>query len=70
MKVGFDASVTRTNQAGTGVYAASLLEALRGTHEDQEYQVFSSSFGRDMARPKTVWSRLGTLYNDVAWMHA
>ena len=69
MKIGIDLSVAGFNQAGTAVYANSLVDALRQMNTGDEIRLFSAGLRREMASPKTFRRRLDTLYHDVWWMH-
>jgi len=70
MKIGFDRSIAQTNQAGTGIYAASLLEALQQVAPEHEYHTFASARRWQMGQQKTLLSRAGVIYQDVLWTHA
>ncbi len=71
MNIGFDLSISRVNQAGTGVYAGKLAEALarRETAGPDAFTFFSVGQQREMSAPKTARSRLATLYRDIVWLH-
>lgn len=69
MRIGIDLSVTNINQAGTGVYASSLINALRQINTEHEYCVFQVKQHHDMSSRKTWRSRLETIYRDIVWMH-
>jgi len=69
MKIGLDRSIAKTNQTGTGIYAASLFEALQRVAPEHEYRVFASPISRQMGQPKTLLSRAGVIYQDVIWTH-
>ncbi|MEP7288285.1 MAG: glycosyltransferase family 1 protein [Chloroflexota bacterium] len=68
MKIGIDTSIININQAGSGIYVNQLTNALQMNHE-HHYALFSPSSTRDMSQPKTLRSRLGTIYRDVVWTH-
>lgn len=69
MKIGFDLSIANINQAGSGIYAHSLADALQRLDGADEYQIFAVSQQRDMAERKTVRSRMETIYRDIIWTH-
>lgn len=69
MRVGVDLSVVNINQAGTGVYAHSLVDALRRLDTVNEYQIFAILQQRDMSQRKTIRTRMDTLYRDLVWTH-
>lgn len=67
MKIGIDLSVANINQAGTGIYARSLVDALRRLDTSNEYQIFAVNQRRDMSKGKTMRTRMGTIYRDMVW---
>ena len=69
MKVGIEVSAINVNQAGTGIYVSQLLSALKTLEQPGDFsiQTFSSGLKRFMGKPKTVRTRLGTLYHDIFW---
>jgi glycosyltransferase involved in cell wall biosynthesis len=69
MKIGLDLSVVKINQAGSGIYASNLAQALMGLESQHRYELFSVRQSQTMSAPKTVRSRLQTLYRDLLWMH-
>ncbi len=69
MRIGIDTSIARINQAGSGVYAASLIEALQRIDSADTYCLFADSIQRQMWQRKTLRSRLQTIYHDLAWTH-
>src|SRR5689334_10724788 len=69
MKIGIDLTVTKINQAGTGVYASSLVNALQKLSPKHEYYFFTAHQYREMTEPKTIRSRIATIYRDIVWMH-
>jgi glycosyltransferase involved in cell wall biosynthesis len=69
IKIGIDLSVTRTNQAGTAVYAGSLAEMLRRIDTEHEYHVFADERSRQMGQRKTLRSRTEVVYHDLIWNH-
>jgi glycosyltransferase involved in cell wall biosynthesis len=69
MKIGIDISIANINQAGTGVYVNSLVDALKQINTGDEYHIFDLGRPRDMAAPKTLLSRMEILYRDIVWMH-
>lgn len=70
MRVGFDASVIALNQAGSGVYASSLLRSLRALNTETECVAFSVRQEREMSASKTLRTRVDTIYRDILWTHA
>lgn len=68
-KIGIDLSIANINQAGTGIYASSLLNALRQIDKEHDYCVFRVRQQRDMSSHKTLHSRLKTIFRDIVWMH-
>lgn len=69
MRIGIDLSITQINQAGTGIYARSLVQALHELDTGDEYHLFAVNQQRDMARQKTLRTRFDTLYRDLIWTH-
>jgi glycosyltransferase involved in cell wall biosynthesis len=69
VRIGLDLSVTKVNQAGTGIYASNLARALGGLKSPHQYEIFSLDQTRNMSAPKTLGSRLQTIYRDLVWMH-
>ena len=69
IKIGIDLSITRTNRAGTGVYASSLYEALRRIDAENQYVVFADEYPQPMGQQKTLRSRAGVIYHDLLWNH-
>jgi len=69
VRIGIDLSVSNTNQAGTGIYAASLARTLQHLDVENEYQFFAVQQRRDMTKRKTLRTRMDTLYRDVVWTH-
>lgn len=69
MKIGIDLSIANINQAGSGIYARNLVDALQHLDTDDEYQVFAVKQHRDMARRKTLRTRMDTIYRDIVWTH-
>jgi hypothetical protein len=69
MKIGIDLSVAKINQAGSGIYASNLAQALMGLESKHQYELFSINQKQNMSLPKTLRSRLQTLYRDLIWMH-
>lgn len=69
MKIGFDLTITNINQAGTSVYAKSLVTALQNLDAENIYQIFTIRQQRDMSKRKTLHSRVETIYRDMVWMH-
>lgn len=69
MKIGIDLSIARVNQAGTGIYARNLVNALQGLEEAPGLQLFAVNQRHDMGARKTIRSRLNTLYRDLVWTH-
>jgi glycosyltransferase involved in cell wall biosynthesis len=70
LKIAIDLSITRTNQAGTAVYAASLIEALQRIDHRNQYQIFAVNQTRTMGQRKTLGSRTKVVYHDMIWHHA
>jgi glycosyltransferase involved in cell wall biosynthesis len=70
MKVGIDLTIANVNQAGTGIYAGNLVSALNRLDDGNIYHTFALNQHHDIGRPKTMRSRLETLYRDIVWMHA
>ncbi len=68
MKIGFDITVTKINEAGSGIYAKQLIDALRMDKENS-YHLFSARANRNMQTAKTLGSRLNTIYRDIVWTH-
>jgi glycosyltransferase involved in cell wall biosynthesis len=69
MRIGIDASITKLNQAGSGVYASSLIDALRRVDSSNTYHLFAGRHKRQMGQRKTFRSRIETIYHDIAWTH-
>jgi len=69
VKVGFDLSIASINQAGTGIYARSLVDALKRLDTKDEYLTFAVKQQRDMSRRKTLRTRMETIYHDIVWTH-
>jgi glycosyltransferase involved in cell wall biosynthesis len=69
MRIAIDMSIAQINQAGTGIYAASLARALQKTDTDNHYRFFSVNQQRDMSSRKSLLTRLDTLYRDLIWTH-
>lgn len=69
MRIGIDVSVLDINQAGSAVYAAGLINALKKIIHKEELVFFSAGHIRDMSTKKTVRSRMETLYRDMIWTH-
>jgi glycosyltransferase involved in cell wall biosynthesis len=69
VKIGFDLTITKINQAGTSVYANSLATALQNLDAENVYQVFATRQQRDMSERKTLRSQMQTIYRDMVWMH-
>lgn len=67
--IGMDISFANLNQAGTGVYVKSLLESLAAFNSTIGLNCFSVNQVRDNTKPKTLRTRLDTLYRDFFWMH-
>lgn len=68
-KIGIDLSVANINQAGTAIYACSLVDALRHLDTKNEYQIFAVKQQRDMSKRKTLRTRLKTICRDIVWTH-
>jgi glycosyltransferase involved in cell wall biosynthesis len=69
LKIAIDLSITKINQAGTAVYAASLIEALQQTDHRNQYQIFAVNQTRTMGQRKTLGSRTKVVYHDMIWHH-
>jgi glycosyltransferase involved in cell wall biosynthesis len=69
MKVGLDVSVAGINQAGTGLYATQLAGALSQLTTTDRFEFLSVRQRQQMSAPKTLHTRLATLYRDLVWMH-
>lgn len=69
MKIGFDLTAAEVDQAGTGIYARSVFEALQGVDKAMTVVGFRGAAPRLMDAPKTAASRLATLRRDLLWMH-
>ncbi|MFC1959440.1 glycosyltransferase family 4 protein [Chloroflexota bacterium] len=70
MRIGIDLSITKINQAGTGIYAASIYSALQALDTAHTFVPFIINRERAMGQPKTLVSRIGTLYQDLIWGQA
>ncbi len=69
IKIGIDLSITRTNQAGTAMYAGRLAEALRRIDAEHDYHIFADETRRQMGQGKTLRSRAEVVYHDLIWNH-
>src|SRR5205085_2534353 len=69
VRIGIDASIAKLNRAGSGIYAASLIETLQRVDRTNTYSLFTDNVQRHLGQPKTLRSRLETIYHDVAWTH-
>lgn len=69
MKIGIDVSIEQINQAGTAIYVSSLVKALQEFDKESIYVPFSVDHSHDMSKPKSLRSRLDTLYRDIIWTH-
>lgn len=69
MKIGIETTASRINQAGTGVYVSSLISSLLKFEDRNMYKFFFVDRRRDMAKSKTMRSRVDTIYRDVLWTH-
>lgn len=70
MRIGFDRSIVHINQAGSAIYAGSLFQALaQAVCAPDVMFPLEVKQRRDMAAPKTVRTRLDTLYRDLVWTH-
>src|SRR5205085_355248 len=67
VRIGIDASIAKLNRAGSGIYAASLIETLQRVDRTNTYSLFTDNVQRHLGQPKTLRSRLETIYHDVAW---
>lgn len=75
MRIGFDLSITKLNQAGTSVYAQNLFAALKRLIETEHNRSFSLhpfniAVKRDMQHRQSWLRKLTTIYADVLYMHA
>ena len=69
MRIGFDLSITKINQAGTSIYAANLIKTLRQVDTGNQYLLFAVNQQSDMSSIKSVHTRLNTIYRDIIWTH-
>jgi glycosyltransferase involved in cell wall biosynthesis len=69
LKIGIDLSITRTNQAGTAMYAGSLADALQRIDDEHDYHIFADERRRQMGQGKTLRSRAEVVYHDLIWNH-
>ncbi|HVN53912.1 MAG TPA: glycosyltransferase family 1 protein [Anaerolineaceae bacterium] len=69
MRIGFDRTFAEINQAGTGIYVDSLARALVNRADNDTVRFFSAGQFRDLSKPKTLRTRMDTLYRDLIWMH-
>jgi len=69
LRIGFDLTVANVDQAGTGIYARSVFDALRELDDGTSLVGFVGAPPRAMDAAKTAVSRLGTLRRDLIWTH-
>jgi glycosyltransferase involved in cell wall biosynthesis len=69
VRIGIDASIAKLNQAGSGTYASSLIDALQRIDTANCYCLFADTIQRQMGQRKTLRSRLDTVWHDLAWTH-
>lgn len=69
MKIGIDVSLGRLNRAGVGAYVRGLLEGLKKIDCHTEFSYFDVNQDRDDSKPKTLRSRVNTIYRDIFWLN-
>ena len=69
LRIGFDLTVANVDQAGTGIYARSVFDAMRDLDDGTSLVGFAGAPPRAMDAPKTAASRLETLRRDLLWTH-
>ncbi len=69
MKVGMDMSFARFNKAGLGTYVRGLLEGFNQINHPCDFHYFDVMQERDDSKPKTLRTRVDTLYRDLLWMN-
>lgn len=69
MKIGIDISFTKLNNAGLGNYVRGLLEGFSQIPSSIEFFHFDVNQTRNNLQPKTIRTRLDTLYRDLIWMN-
>lgn len=69
MRIAIDITSSRINQAGTSVYINNLIGSMQKLPTGHDFFLLEVGHSRDMSKPKTLKTRLNTLYRDIIWTH-